>query len=600
MRVSICIIAASFIPKCSLSDPNLGDCIKEKANIAIPLVAKGVPEFDIPPVNPAYLRSTQSKELHLIMNDVYCDDLKDFRLTKAYFDIKKGKAEFTISLDRLVSLTTNYNLTSGMLLGLPVSGHGKFNMTMVGIIVDYSSDIKTYDKGDDTYLSLANGMTSTSIERGYYYFENLQSPEEASFIPKCSLSDPNLGDCIKEKANIAIPIIAEGVPEFDIPSLSPVRVPVAVGKELHLVVEDTYIHGFKDFRLTKALMEVVGVKYSFTSGMLLGLPVSGHGKYNVTMVGITVNYSSDTKTYDKGDDTYLSFANGTTLANVERGYYHFENLQSPKEGDMNKYVDDHWQDFRFQLKPAKREIRKNVMDSVVLSVLSLVALVTAGEYDLPSYIPKCSLSDPNLGDCIKDKANIVIPILAKGDPKLGISSISPLQIAIAEAKALQLIVYDVFTDDLKDLKVAKASFDVKSGKAAFTLSLDRIDSFSQNYTFTNGMLLGLPVSGHGKYTVKLIGITIDYTADVKTYEKGGDTYIRLENDKCSSNLERGYYHFENLQSPNEKDINQYVDDHWQEYRAQLKPAIEFYLTEIVHVPIAKIFEKFPLNKIFLP
>ncbi|GJQ72570.1 hypothetical protein Trydic_g13452 [Trypoxylus dichotomus] len=73
----------SFIPKCSLSDPNLGDCIKEKANIVIPLVAKGVPEFGIATASPVFIPLVESKELHLVMNDVYCDDLKDFRLTKA-------------------------------------------------------------------------------------------------------------------------------------------------------------------------------------------------------------------------------------------------------------------------------------------------------------------------------------------------------------------------------------------------------------------------------------------------------------------------------------------------------------------------------------
>ncbi|GJQ86328.1 hypothetical protein Trydic_g9024 [Trypoxylus dichotomus] len=698
-------ILASFIPKCSLSDPNLGDCIKEKANVAIPLVAKGVPEFGIPSVSPVLVPLGESKELHLVLNDVYTDDIKDFRLTKAYLDIKKGKAEFTLYLDRLEGIAVNYTITSGMLLGLLVSGHGKYNITMVGITVKYSSDIKTYDKGDDTYLSLANGTTSTNIERGYYYFENLQSPNEGdmnkyiddhwqdyrfqnmfiiasmiidsidepiyttikpykwqvfnrisvrddkmllsvllavscfvsfasaggmelpSFIPKCSLSDPNLGDCIKEKANIAIPLVAKGVPEFGIATVSPLRLPLVETKKLHLVLNDMYTDDLKDFRLTKAYLDIkkgkaeftlsldrlmgTSADYSYTSGMLLGLPVTGHGKCNITMVEITVNYSGDIKIYDKGDDTYLSLAKGTTSTNIERGYYYFENLQSPKEGDMNKYLDDHWQDYRIQLQPtvALLNCQSNLYadhlyfgHSVWLNsdVTMKELLVLSNDVIAASFIPKCSLSDPNLGDCIKEKANVAIPLVAKGVPEFGIPSVSPAKVPSAELKELHLVVNDAHCDDLKDIRLTKAYLDIKKGKTELTLSLDRLEVLMLNYTFTSGMLLGLPVSGHGQFNMTMVGITVNYSNDIKTYDKGDDTYLSLANGSTSTSIERGYYYFENLQSPKEGDINKYIDDHWEQYRVQMKPIVEYELTKYIHTPVVKIFSQVPMDKIFLP
>ncbi|GJQ76012.1 hypothetical protein Trydic_g8803 [Trypoxylus dichotomus] len=240
------------------------------------------------------------------------------------------------------------------------------------------------------------------------------------------------------------------------------------------------------------------------------------------------------------------------------------------------------------------------MFSILLTVLGFLVLASAGGLELPSFIPKCSLSDPNLGDCIKEKANIVIPQIAKGVPEFGIPSLSPLSLPEAKAEALDLIVNDAYTDALKDLKVTKASLDFKSGKADFSIYLDRLHALSQNYTFSSGMLLGLPVTGHGKYNLTIVGISVNYTGDIKTYEKDGDTYVDFVNGKISSDVARGYYHFENIQSPKEKDVNRYIDDHWQDYRIKMKPAMDMYLTKFIHTPFAKIFSSVPLNKIFLP
>ncbi|KRT84967.1 hemolymph juvenile hormone-binding protein, partial [Oryctes borbonicus] len=148
--------------------------------------------------------------------------------------------------------------------------------------------------------------------------------------------------------------------------------------------------------------------------------------------------------------------------------------------------------------------------SVILSVGCLARLASVIGLDLPSYIPKCSLSDPQLNNCIKEKANIVIPKIAEGIPEFGIPSISPIKVKKAESKVLNLISYDAYCDDLKDIKVTTAYFDIKKGEAQFTMHLDRLTVMSQNYTFTNGMVLGLPISGHGEYNMTMVGITINY------------------------------------------------------------------------------------------
>ncbi|GJQ86320.1 hypothetical protein Trydic_g9016 [Trypoxylus dichotomus] len=50
----------------------------------------------------------------------------------------------------------------------------------------------------------------------------------------------------------------------------------------------------------------------------------------------------------------------------------------------------------------------------LVCLLSVASYASAAGSDLPPFIEKCSLSDPNLSECFKEKANLAIPFLVKG------------------------------------------------------------------------------------------------------------------------------------------------------------------------------------------
>ncbi|GJQ71534.1 hypothetical protein Trydic_g11242 [Trypoxylus dichotomus] len=95
----------------------------------------------------------------------------------------------------------------------------------------------------------------------------------------------------------------------------------------------------------------------------------------------------------------------------------------------------------------------------------------------------------------------------KGDPDFGIPSLFPVKIPTVEINPVNLTLYDVFTDDIKDIEITKPVLDFKNRKAAFSASAKTINGFAQNYTPASGELLSLPVSGHGKFkaTIGRIG-----------------------------------------------------------------------------------------------
>ncbi|GJQ86317.1 hypothetical protein Trydic_g9013 [Trypoxylus dichotomus] len=242
------------------------------------------------------------------------------------------------------------------------------------------------------------------------------------------------------------------------------------------------------------------------------------------------------------------------------------------------------------------------MLSFLVSFCGVVSLTSAASYDLPSYIERCSLSDPNLNECFKEKANLAIPFLAKGDKELGIPQAAPVTIPVAPSYSsdFKFILYDAYSESLRDLKVTKVLFDLKTGKVDLEANLNSAVLTAKNYTILNGTIVGVKASGHGAFNMTLANLAVYFKADIRKFKKGGEDYFELANSQVTSSVERGYYYFENLKSEEKDDMNAYIDENWKKFRLQLKPTIESYLKTFIYYPINVIFNRVPINKMFLP
>ncbi|KAK9680016.1 hemolymph juvenile hormone binding protein (JHBP) [Popillia japonica] len=229
---------------------------------------------------------------------------------------------------------------------------------------------------------------------------------------------------------------------------------------------------------------------------------------------------------------------------------------------------------------------------IVLILLSAF-LVSSGGVDLPPYIKKCSLSDPQFNECIMTKANEVIPILTKGDILFGIPSLSPVSFTEAPLKVdnLFMILMDTYMDNFKDLRITKMVFDLSNRKVELSAVIDRIEVTAKNYTVISGEFVGVRAQGHGRFNATLIKSTLDFKSDIQLYEKQGEVYMNLVNRVVNTNLERGYYYFENLKSATVVDMNAYIDEHWREFGAQVKPATDVYIQELLYLPFSVIAAK---------
>ncbi|GJQ75948.1 putative juvenile hormone binding protein [Trypoxylus dichotomus] len=186
--------------------------------------------------------------------------------------------------------------------------------------------------------------------------------------------------------------------------------------------------------------------------------------------------------------------------------------------------------------------------------------------------------------------------------KLSIPRVLPATFDVAPCygDGLAFILYNAYSDFLKDLKITDALFDLKNNKAEFEAALDRVEVTAKNYTILNGTFVGVKASGHGSFNMTLVKVVASFKGDIRKYKKGGEDYLELTNFKVVLNVDRGYYYFENLKSEEKDDMNTYIDENWQRFRQQLLPIVETYVRTFIYYPVNVIFKEVPINKMFLP
>lgn len=84
----VCLISAKYLHVCRKSDPNLSGCMVKSIETLRPYLVKGIPEIDVPSIDPMILgdlivsESTQSNGLRLSAKNVRSFGSSLFKLKK--------------------------------------------------------------------------------------------------------------------------------------------------------------------------------------------------------------------------------------------------------------------------------------------------------------------------------------------------------------------------------------------------------------------------------------------------------------------------------------------------------------------------------------
>lgn len=117
----------NFIRICNSTDPKLGSCIRKSIINLRPHLVRGIPELDVPSLDPLYvpeikISQTGGIQVAAVFRNITIDGPCKFRLRSVRADTKTDKFRMKVWFPDLV-LKATYDIR-GQLLMMPINGRG--------------------------------------------------------------------------------------------------------------------------------------------------------------------------------------------------------------------------------------------------------------------------------------------------------------------------------------------------------------------------------------------------------------------------------------------------------------------------------------------
>ncbi|KAJ0181379.1 hypothetical protein K1T71_003464 [Dendrolimus kikuchii] len=151
------LTAPEYILPCSRSDPNLDNCIKNSFNHLRPYLARGLPDLDVPPVEPLFIErlvmenSAGPVRVTAAFSNITVMGPSNYTVTKIRSDLNKLRIDMGLILPR-IEITGRYEV-SGQVLLFPVRSQGDFWAAFMDVAAIAKVFGKEIEKENVKYMS---------------------------------------------------------------------------------------------------------------------------------------------------------------------------------------------------------------------------------------------------------------------------------------------------------------------------------------------------------------------------------------------------------------------------------------------------------------
>ncbi|XP_015604906.1 circadian clock-controlled protein [Cephus cinctus] len=164
-----------FLHVCKRKDPQVEACMTQSVEYLRPYLMKGVPECNIPALEPLLLKelvATEGTGIRITANDVHAYGASNFNVRRLKIDLNLLRFEVDVDLPHLF-IDGQYQVDGRVLL-LPIRGSGpmKGNFTGCTGAVKLQGEILKGDDGEE-HLHFSDFRMKISIGKGNLLLENL-------------------------------------------------------------------------------------------------------------------------------------------------------------------------------------------------------------------------------------------------------------------------------------------------------------------------------------------------------------------------------------------------------------------------------------------
>ncbi|KAK9879078.1 hypothetical protein WA026_003892 [Henosepilachna vigintioctopunctata] len=213
------------------------------------------------------------------------------------------------------------------------------------------------------------------------------------YLKPCQLKSPDFTKCAIKNANSAIPSLLGGVKEFDVPSFTPLRIPLVQfsSGDLFLNGTDLVLTGFPDFTVTNFLFDpekrLMGLDLKNPkleidlqiniNGKIGSLRIEGNGPAKFILYAANYMYRLNYTTKQKKGKTHAIFEKDDFEIKPENLHIHIDNLFNGNKllGDnMNKVLNENWPEVLKELRPVISEVVGSIIRRMLVNLFRKVPL----------------------------------------------------------------------------------------------------------------------------------------------------------------------------------------------------------------------------------
>ncbi|KAF5287050.1 hypothetical protein FQR65_LT12351 [Abscondita terminalis] len=235
--------------------------------------------------------------------------------------------------------------------------------------------------------------------------------------------------------------------------------------------------------------------------------------------------------------------------------------------------------------------------------------ILSASKELPSFIEKCKLiEEEDVGECIKDRINVLKPRLVNGIPEMKLPSIDPLHIPKMEIHtgsgsgvAFDAVVTKMDVFGGKDTEVVEVRLNLKTRTGLLHLKFPNLYVVGTYSIKGKVLLFDLQTKGPMTGNITDIDATTKFGFDV--VEKNGQKYIKMKSTdiEVSNSFKNAVMRFDNLFDNQElnNQINIALNENVQELAKEVGPLVHDATHLLVVGVLNPVFNDYSIDELFI-
>ncbi|XP_052753674.1 uncharacterized protein LOC113517177 [Galleria mellonella] len=597
-------VAPDYFPACKRSDPQINKCILDGIEAMRPYLEKGIPEVNIPPIEPFTVptlkldRNVPNLRLKATIKQAKAFGASNFKIEKLKLNLNnKYAAEVKVTLPKLMVIA-DYDVQGSRLLTLDINGKGRLKGNFTGITVVAKGVAKAIEKEGVEYLQAEKVITKVRINNAQVAVDDADRPLVGASTATFFNASPRIvldviGPLIDEtSAAIAkkyinkilgsIPIKEVLIDDEPAAYVYPEEMKVTANISLpKLDVSADYVILGSFQMLPVESTGKLSANFTMCTAALVALGARVHKRMVIKDADVRLRCTgalngrldeahSTTNEMEMITDHIMSMHTSEVLKEV----------QPAVETALSMVLEDVANKFLKHIPP---EMIHFVTMWKVLCVIVLAKSSVAFQKSLINFGGFiCPREEKALGRCLRDALNTYIPRLATGVPEYGVPSCEPLEVPSLSVQqstgpiSVMSSYTDVTVKGPSSMRVKDVKVHSKKHQVVVKIHIPEL-RMKGNYALY-GQLLMLPIKGNGKFTAKYGDIDAIITITLGKQPRHNDVdALSCEDLDVRFNIGYASMQLDNLFGGDEelgKTMNMFLNDNWEKLADELKAPME--------------------------